>query len=148
MKVKQTPVVPWALTLAAAALLGACQSAPRERRAEAPLPAQITERLGTVREENPGYPKFGDVPAPPANVRSPEQWRQFVTGVEGEGAALERWAATNPVWNTDMGRFVSAARSALAPAGPPPPPDQQAQTEAYVRRMRELARPPAPPSPQ
>ena len=148
MKVKQTPLVPWILPAAAAALLAGCQSAPREQRAEKPLPPQVAQRLETVREENPGYPRFSDIPAPPANVRTPEQWRQFVTGVEGEGAALERWAATNPVWNTDMGGFVSAARGALTAAGPPPPPDQQAQTEAYARRMRELARPPAPPKPQ
>ena len=148
MKVKQTSLVPWFPLAAALALLGACQSAPREQRAEAPLPPQVAQRLDTVREENPGYPEFGDIPAPPANVRTPEQWRQFVTGVEAEGETLERWAVANPVWNTDMGGFVSAARAALAPAGPPPPATQPAETEAFARRMRALARPPAPPSPQ
>jgi hypothetical protein len=75
------------------------------------------------------------------------QWREFVTGLQGEGAALERWAAANPVWNTDVGGFIAASRAALAPAGTPPPPDQQAATEAFVRRMRDLARPPALPTP-
>ena len=144
MKAEQRPFVPW--PLAAVALLAACQSAPRApQRAEAPLPAEISRRLETVRSERTDFPEFSDIPAPPANVRTAEQWRQFVLATEAEGSALSRWAAANPPWNTDMAGYLARARAELANAGPPPPADQQARTEAWAQRMREAAVPPPPP---
>ena len=144
MKAKQRPFVPW--TLALPAVLAACQSSPAPaQRAEAPLPADISRRLETVRSERTEYPDFADVPPPPADVRTAEQWRQFVVATEGQGTALGRWVAANPAWNTDMADYVARARAALADAGNPPPPDQQAQTEAWAQRMRQLAVPPPPP---
>jgi hypothetical protein len=144
MKAKRTPRVPLGLA-AALGLLAACQSAPKPQRSEAPLPAEIAQRLETVRGERPGYPGFGDVPPPPANVRTAEQWREFVVGVEGTGGELQAWPVQNPVARVDISRYVAGAQAATAPGGPPPPPDQQARTEAWAERMRQLARPPAPP---
>ena len=145
MKAKQRPPVPWALAATAASgLLAACQSAPPQR-AEAPLPAEIAQRLETVRQERTDFPEFSDVPAPPTDVRTPEQWRLFVERNEGAADGLQGWTRQNPAWITDTQGHVASARAALRDAGPPPPPDQRAQTEAFAQRMRELARPPAPP---
>ena len=143
MKAKQRLIVPCALALPA--LLAACQSNREPQRAEAPLPAEISQRLETVRGERTEFPRFSDIPAPPANVRTPEQWREFVMAVQGQGTALSRWVAQNPPWNTDLTGYIARARQALATAGDPPPPDQQARTEAWAQRMRQLAVPPPPP---
>ena len=144
MKAKQTPFVP--ATLLPLALLAACQSAPREPQgAQTPLPAEIARRLETVRTERTDYPAFSDIPAPPGNVRTPEQWREFVLATQGQGTALARWVAANPPENTNLAGYLVQARAALDSAGPPPPPDQQAQTEAWAQQMRQAAVPPPPP---
>ena len=143
MKAKQRRFVPWAL--APLALLAACQSGPESRRAETPLPAEISRRLETVRQERTDYPDFADVPPPPANVRTAEQWRQFVLATQAEGSTLARWVAANPSLNTDLQGYLARARTALANVGEPPPADQQARTEAWAQRMRELVVPPPPP---
>ena len=144
MKAKQTSFVPAALL--PLALLAACQSGPRQSpRAEAPLPADIVRRLETVRSERTDYPDFADIPAPPQQVRTAEQWRQFVLATKAEGSELARWVAANPAVNTDLPGYLARARAALANAGDPPPPDQQARTEAWAQRMRQSALPPPPP---
>ena len=144
MKAKQRPIVPWAL--GAVALVGACQSGPSQpQRAEAPLPAEISRRLETVRTERTEFPQFSDIPPPPANVRTPEQWREFVIETQGEATELARWVAANPAENSDLSSYLDRARAAVAAAGVPPPPDQPARTEAWAQRMRQLAVPPPPP---
>ena len=145
MKAKQRRIVPWALAAAPVVLLAACQTSRAPQRAEAPLPAEISRRLETVRQERTDYPEFSDIPAPPANVRTAEEWRAFVQRNEGRAASLEAWEAENPPWITDTAGHVASARAAVADAGPPPPLDQQARTEAWAERMRALAAPPPPP---
>ncbi|HEX8569668.1 MAG TPA: hypothetical protein VF699_07065 [Caulobacteraceae bacterium] len=144
MKAKQRPFVP--AVFLPLALLAACQTGSREpQRAEAPLPAEISRRLETVRSERTDFPEFSEIPAPPAGVRTVEQWREFVVSTQGQGTALARWVAANPPENTDLPGYLARARAALDNAGDPPSADQRVQTEAWAQRMRQAAVPPPPP---
>ncbi len=95
------------LALAGAGLCGlsACQT-PQTTPAE-PLPAEVARRLETVREERTEFPSFADVPARPANLRTPAQWAQIVQQLETRGAVVGSWPQRNPAWITSYGFWRS-----------------------------------------
>jgi len=130
---------------AAAALVGlaACQT-PRISPAE-PLPAEVARRLETVREERTEFPSFADVPAPPANLRTPAQWAQIVQGLETRGAVVGSWPQRNPAWLIDP-EATARRLQVLTEVAPTeiPSEDQRRLTEAFAETLRRRAEPPPP----
>lgn len=126
----------------AAAGLSACATpqAPTE-----PLPAEVAQRLETVRRERTAFPSFADLPPPPRNLRSPPQWAAAVQAVETRGAVVGSWPERNPAWITDVAGDAARlqAQTRLQP-GDIPPPDQVQRTEAFARTLRQRTEPPPP----
>jgi hypothetical protein len=130
------------LGLTASGSLAACATpkAPSE-----PLPAEVAQRLETVRRERTDYPSFADIPPPPQNLRTPPEWAQAVQAVETRGAVVGSWPARNPAWVTNP-EGDAARLQALTRVDPAliPPPDQGQRTEAFAESLRQQLNPPPP----
>ena len=132
---------------ASALVLGACASTPPapapEARQRQPLPADVAQRLETVRTERERYPDFRDIPITPTDVRTPAQYRQAVQAVKGEAQQIAAFIARTPQEIADAEAYAAQARRELG-VGPEdvPPPDQAARIEAFAREARRRAEPP------
>ena len=129
-----------ALSAAALSALAACAT---PEALDEPLPAEVAQRLETVRRERTEYPSFADVPPVPTDLRTPAQWAQLVRQLEGRGAQVGAWPQRNPAWLTDPegdARRLQAL-TALAPEDRPRP-DQGKLTEAFAETLRQRTVPP------
>jgi len=128
------------LGLSAAGGLSACAT---PRTPAEPLPAEVAQRLETVRRERTDYPSFADLPAPPQNLRAPAQWAEAVQAVETRGAVGGSWPARNPAWITDVpGDAARLQSQTRLQAGDIPPADQRQRTEAFAQTLRQRTDPP------
>lgn len=129
-----------ALSAAGLSALAACAT---PKTSEEPLPAEVAQRLETVRRERTDYPNFADVPPAPGDLRTPAQWAQLVRQLEGRGAQVGSWPQRNPAWLTDpegsARRLLALSR--VAPEDLPRP-DQRQRTEAFADALRQRAVPP------
>lgn len=134
------------LLCAAASGLCACVGVPGvelydEERVDAGAAAstQIAEQAAQDR----AWPSFTDIPQLPADVRPPDAWRTAVAGTEQDRTQLLIAVAPSTWSLSETDAFAQRITSSLAlKPGDVPTAAQQAETEAWARRMRERATPP------
>lgn len=134
------------LTCAAASSLAACMGLPSgepygQERVDATSPAAAEiEREAAQSGE---WPTFAGIPQIPGDVRTPQQWAAAVGATEEEGRELLVAVAPSTWSLTGTEAFAERIRNSLdLQPGDVPSANQQAETEAWARRMRERATPP------
>ena len=130
------------LALSGLALVGLSACATPETPSE-PIPAEVARRLESVRGERTEFPSFAEIPAPPANLRTPAQWAEVVRAVEDRGERVGSWPQRNPAWLTNPERDAAElqARTRVAPDDMPRA-DQRQRTEAFAASIRARTVPP------
>ena len=134
------------LLCGAAMSLCACMSLPQvEPYGDEPLDANTaaTEVIADQVAKASEWPTFEGIPQAPVDVRPPDAWRAAVAGTEGDRAQLLAEVAP-ATWSLSASEaFAERIRRSLdVRPGDVPSAGQQAETEAWARRMRERATPP------
>lgn len=134
------------LCAAACLSLGACMTAPAiEPYGEAPVdpnsPAAAAIAAETAQATT--WPRFGDIPQLPTDVRTPAEWRLAVNSTEQARAELVRATAPSTFSLSGTEAFAERVRAMVGfdPADVPTAADAAA-TEAWAAAMRARATPP------
>lgn len=89
------------------------------------------------------WPTFRDIPAIPADIRTPAQWRQSVLALRADGADVVSNAGAESFSLGDTDRFAAGVRGQLdARAAAPPTAAEIAESAAFVKAARARATPP------
>ena len=142
----------WLIPLGAAALGGALSACADMTRLGAYAPEGVDPRsasAGVVAEaagaRHP-YPDLRRLPRAPA-VTPPTAFAARADDQRAARARLQRWTETNPAQPVDTETYAGAQSGrVLDPARESPPEDQAARSEAWAARLRNVAKPPPPPS--
>jgi hypothetical protein len=93
---------------------------------------------------DPGpWPTFAGIPQLPADLRSPEAWRDAVAEQEADGLFTRRNAAPDTWILSESEAFAADLRARVASVDVHAPTDaEMAESEAYARALRARATPP------
>ena len=93
---------------------------------------------------DPGpWPTFAGIPQLPADLRSPEAWRDAVAEQEADGLFTRRNAAPGTWILSESEAFAADLRARVAAVDVHAPTDaEMAESEAYARALRARATPP------
>ena len=148
-KIAARVLVPGALSLVALSL-AACAS-PSGRRPFADVPVNPTSpakaEIEAVLAKPGGYPTFASIPAPPADLPTPEALKAQVEDQTAEGQYVVNSTAPE-TWDLDASDAFAARAMADADVGGirPPTDAEIAESEAFAAAARARAK--APPKPK
>ena len=135
-----------ALLAGAALTLGACAGLeavePGTGAAINPESAAVPAVAAAIGDPGP-WPTFASIPRLPADLRSPDGWRDAVAEQEADRLFIEREAAADSWSLSDTEAFAAGLRSTAAEVDVRAPTDaEMAESEAYARTLRARATPP------
>jgi len=129
----------------AAAALSGCVSVDPFTNTETDPTSPVAQRVDEVAASRREYPKWSEFPAVPQNIPTLAEFATRVEGLESAQTRLQTDASRLEWTLANSEGWAEQARSLVDPAmARPVSPDQAAETEAFARRLREMATPPPP----
>ena len=136
----------WLIPLGALALAGCVDT-----RAYAPAGVDPKSTAADIVRsrlaERQPYPDLRRLPAAPKDVPAPKAFAAQAAAQRAARARLQAWVAAHPPEVADTEAYAGLQRARVPdPARDAPADDQAARSEAWAARLRQVAKPPPPPS--
>lgn len=124
--------------------LGACVSANPFATAKVDPASPIAQSVAEAARSNRDFPTFSDIPEAPTESRPLRAWGKAAADTESARERLELETAAR-TWSLGGTEGFASRANAAAGRESAPGADEQADTEAFAKALRERATPPPPP---